>query len=134
MQQSRLLEPEMQEEDFFFFQTACRECVRSMRSKGPKEKGPKNKKQSGGVYRIVDVVGVSKTSWEDAGKRAVETAQAPDVTPGPAVTAAPAGTGPGVSLSAGDSATWTIPLQITVRLGGDAQAAAVSASAPTAAA
>jgi flavin-binding protein dodecin len=33
----------------------------------------KNKKD-GGVYRIVDVVGVSKTSWEDAGKRAVETA------------------------------------------------------------
>ena len=32
------------------------------------------KKQQGGVYRIVDVVGVSKTSWEDAGKRAVETA------------------------------------------------------------
>ena len=32
------------------------------------------KKQSAGVYRIVDVVGVSKTSWEDAGKRAVETA------------------------------------------------------------
>jgi hypothetical protein len=32
------------------------------------------KKERGGVYRIVDVVGVSKTSWEDAGKRAVETA------------------------------------------------------------
>jgi flavin-binding protein dodecin len=32
------------------------------------------KKSKGGVYRIVDVVGVSKTSWEDAGKRAVETA------------------------------------------------------------
>jgi flavin-binding protein dodecin len=27
-----------------------------------------------GVYRIVDVVGVSATSWEDAGRRAVETA------------------------------------------------------------
>jgi flavin-binding protein dodecin len=26
------------------------------------------------VYRIVDVVGVSETSWEDAGRRAVETA------------------------------------------------------------
>ena len=34
----------------------------------------KSKKGGGGVYRIVDVVGVSKTSWEDAGKRAVETA------------------------------------------------------------
>ena len=32
------------------------------------------KKAAGGVYRIVDVVGVSKTSWEDAGRRAVETA------------------------------------------------------------
>ena len=32
------------------------------------------KSKSGGVYRIVDVVGVSRTSWEDAGKRAVETA------------------------------------------------------------
>ena len=27
-----------------------------------------------GIYKIVDVVGVSKTSWEDAGRRAVETA------------------------------------------------------------
>jgi flavin-binding protein dodecin len=27
-----------------------------------------------GVYRIVDVVGVSSVSWEDAAKRAVETA------------------------------------------------------------
>jgi hypothetical protein len=27
-----------------------------------------------GVYRIVDVVGVSETSWEDAGRKAVETA------------------------------------------------------------
>ena len=34
------------------------------------------KKQQGGVYRIVDVVGVSKTSWEDAGKRAVAMALA----------------------------------------------------------
>jgi len=31
-------------------------------------------KQGTGVYRIVDVVGVSKVSWEDAAKRAVETA------------------------------------------------------------
>ncbi len=34
------------------------------------------KSKGGGVYRIVDVVGVSKTSWEDAGKRAVETTAA----------------------------------------------------------
>jgi dodecin len=29
-----------------------------------------------GVYRVVDVVGVSETSWEDAGRRAIETASA----------------------------------------------------------
>ena len=28
------------------------------------------------VYRIVDVVGVSEISWEDAGRRAVQTAAA----------------------------------------------------------
>jgi dodecin len=32
------------------------------------------KKQSEAVYRIVDVVGISEKSWEDAGRRAVETA------------------------------------------------------------
>ena len=32
------------------------------------------KKQSQSVYRIIDVVGVSETSWEDAGIEAVETA------------------------------------------------------------
>ena len=32
------------------------------------------KKDRGGIYKIVDVVGVSTTSWEDAGRRAVETA------------------------------------------------------------
>jgi len=31
-------------------------------------------KKSGGVYKIVEVVGISETSWEDAGRRAVETA------------------------------------------------------------
>ena len=36
----------------------------------------KKQKQRDGVYRIVDVVGVSRTSWEDAGRRAVETAAA----------------------------------------------------------
>ena len=35
------------------------------------------KKQSdNSVYRIVDVVGVGEKSWEDAGRRAVETAAA----------------------------------------------------------
>ena len=32
------------------------------------------KKKTDSVYRIVDVVGVSEKSWEDAGWRAVETA------------------------------------------------------------
>ena len=33
------------------------------------------KKSSGdGVYRVIDVVGTSKTSWEEAAKNAVETA------------------------------------------------------------
>jgi len=31
-------------------------------------------KKAEGVYKIVEVVGLSKTSWEDAGKKAVETA------------------------------------------------------------
>ena len=31
-------------------------------------------KQPDSVYRIVDVVGVSEKSWEDAGRQAVETA------------------------------------------------------------
>ena len=34
----------------------------------------KKAKAKAGVYRIVDVVGVSRNSWEDAGRRAVETA------------------------------------------------------------
>ena len=32
------------------------------------------KKRADAVYRIVAVVGVSETSWEDAGRNAVETA------------------------------------------------------------
>jgi dodecin len=35
---------------------------------------PMAKDKETGVYRIVDVVGVSTVSWEDAAKRAVETA------------------------------------------------------------
>jgi flavin-binding protein dodecin len=35
---------------------------------------PMAKKQSDRVYRVIDVVGVSETSWEDAGRIAVETA------------------------------------------------------------
>jgi flavin-binding protein dodecin len=37
----------------------------------PKSKGSKD---ATSVYRIVDVVGVSTVSWEDAAKRAIETA------------------------------------------------------------
>ena len=32
------------------------------------------KKNDEGVYRIVDVIGISKTSWEDAARNAVNTA------------------------------------------------------------
>ena len=32
------------------------------------------KKQSDSVYRIIDVIGVSEKSWEEAGRIAVETA------------------------------------------------------------
>jgi flavin-binding protein dodecin len=32
------------------------------------------RKKADTVYRIVDVVGVSETSWEEAGRNAVETA------------------------------------------------------------
>jgi flavin-binding protein dodecin len=32
------------------------------------------KNRSEGVYRVIDVIGSSKTSWEDAAKQAVETA------------------------------------------------------------
>jgi len=32
------------------------------------------KKQAETIYKIVEVVGVSEKSWEDAGRRAVETA------------------------------------------------------------
>lgn len=35
---------------------------------------PKKQSAAESVYRIVDVVGVSEKSWEDAGRRAIETA------------------------------------------------------------
>jgi flavin-binding protein dodecin len=34
----------------------------------------KDKDKEAGVYRIVDVIGVSTVSWEDAAKRAAEAA------------------------------------------------------------
>jgi dodecin len=39
---------------------------------GNKQSG--SMKQSESVYRIIDVVGVSENSWEDAGRAAIETA------------------------------------------------------------
>jgi dodecin len=38
------------------------------------EEDPVAEKQTESVYRIIDVVGVSEKSWEDAGRKAVETA------------------------------------------------------------
>lgn len=32
------------------------------------------KNSSDGVYRVIDVIGTSRTSWEDAAKNAVQTA------------------------------------------------------------
>jgi flavin-binding protein dodecin len=40
----------------------------------PKEKDMAKKPASEGVYRVIDVIGTSTTSWEDAAKHAVETA------------------------------------------------------------
>src|SRR5262249_56900015 len=39
-----------------------------------KDQSMAKKRSAESVYRIVDVVGVSEKSWEDAGRRAVETA------------------------------------------------------------
>jgi dodecin len=33
-----------------------------------------DKKKSGGVYRVTEIIGTSATSWEDAARSAVETA------------------------------------------------------------
>jgi dodecin len=56
-------------------ETAHPHCCRTNgREKHIHQGGIMAKKSSEGVYKIVEVVGVSKTSWEDAGKKAVETA------------------------------------------------------------
>jgi dodecin len=34
----------------------------------------KQKKSDNGVYRVTEIIGTSKTSWEDAARSAVETA------------------------------------------------------------
>jgi flavin-binding protein dodecin len=49
------------------FHGEAAEADRSSRETTPDE-------QTDSVYRIVDVVGVSETSWEEAGRNAVETA------------------------------------------------------------
>jgi flavin-binding protein dodecin len=38
------------------------------------QEGSRAEQQANAVYKIVDVVGVSEKSWEDAGRNAVETA------------------------------------------------------------
>jgi endonuclease G len=60
---------------------------------------------------------------------AVEGAPAPPAAPATPAGPAPAVTPAGVSLETGDEATWTIPLQITVRVGGGAQRAMAAAAA-----
>jgi dodecin len=47
--------------------------ARERRRIGPREDSMA-KKQADSVYKIVEVVGVSDKSWEDAGRNAVETA------------------------------------------------------------
>jgi flavin-binding protein dodecin len=44
------------------------------RAAGPPTKEDEMAKDKSGVYKIVEVVGISKDSWEDAGRKAVETA------------------------------------------------------------
>jgi flavin-binding protein dodecin len=48
--------------------------AREKQSKALGRSDPMAKKKSDSVYRVVDVVGVSDKSWEDAGRRAVDTA------------------------------------------------------------
>jgi flavin-binding protein dodecin len=40
----------------------------------PKEKDMAKKSAEAGVYRVTEIIGTSKVSWEDAAKSAVETA------------------------------------------------------------
>jgi dodecin len=47
---------------------------RDFRSNSPKENTMAKKKGAEGVYRVIDVIGSSKDSWEDAAKSAVATA------------------------------------------------------------
>jgi flavin-binding protein dodecin len=50
-------------------------CLGRVRGAGAQEGHMAKKSDNGeGVYRIVDVVGVSAVSWEDAGRQAVKTA------------------------------------------------------------
>jgi DNA/RNA endonuclease G (NUC1) len=70
--------------------------------------------------RVAGDAGITNQWWGT-----IETATAPPL--GPAVSATPAVASQGSSLRVGDGATWTIPLEITVRLG-EAQSAATVAS------
>ena len=49
---------------------------RAERSRGPHNPGGAiaKKSASDGIYRVIDVIGTSTTSWEDAAKRAIATA------------------------------------------------------------
>jgi flavin-binding protein dodecin len=47
---------------------------RKVRSACTREDPMAKRSSSDGVYRVIDVVGTSKTSWEEAAKNAVETA------------------------------------------------------------
>jgi flavin-binding protein dodecin len=51
-----------------------RHLVRRASKTGEEEKVMAKKKPGDGVYRVIDVVGTSTKSWEDAGTQAVETA------------------------------------------------------------
>jgi dodecin len=52
----------------------CRKAVPATKAVTRTEGMMAKKKSEEGVYRIVDVVGVSETSWEDAGRQAIKTA------------------------------------------------------------
>jgi flavin-binding protein dodecin len=47
---------------------------RGVLSTHPKERTMAKKNRSDGVYRVIDVIGSSEDSWEDAAKNAVQTA------------------------------------------------------------
>jgi dodecin len=59
------------------FQKTCKAdpaAVKITFARGEKDHSMAKKQSAESVYRIVDVVGVSEKSWEEAGRRAIETA------------------------------------------------------------